>query len=130
MLALDKVGRWPPSMGKRTPRTQWIRPRPDPHPHPCSHPQPQPVNGDIKIKFIHKKGSVSVLRHPTRLPFAIHTPFWRAGRPSSLVPPQGKEKLCHLWLNTFFVDDLKFTAKQPEIDKVRRPHRTALHAAL
>jgi hypothetical protein len=34
------------------------------------------------------------------------------------VSLQGKEKLCHLWLNTFFVDGLRFSAKQPEIDKV------------
>lgn len=57
--------------------------------------KPQPVNGDIKIEFIHKKGS-------------------------------GKEKLCHLWLNTFFVDDLKFTAKQPEIDKANKDKKNKI----
>ncbi len=42
--------------------------------------------------------------------------FWR--KPFTFSFAQGKEKMFHLWFNTFFIDNLVFSAPQPEIDKV------------
>jgi len=57
---------------------------------------PTPVCGDIKVEFMHKKGS-------------------------------GKEKMFHLWFNTFFIDNLIFTAQQPEIDKANKDKKNKIY---
>jgi phosphatidylinositol-3,4,5-trisphosphate 3-phosphatase/dual-specificity protein phosphatase PTEN len=56
-----------------------------------------PVCGDVKIEFIHRKGN------------------------------SGKEKMFHLWFNTFFVDGHRFVAHQPEIDKANKDKKNKIY---
>eukprot|EP00049_Salpingoeca_infusionum_P017959 m.355172 g.355172 ORF g.355172 m.355172 type:complete len:382 (-) comp17189_c0_seq1:517-1662(-) len=39
----------------------------------------------------------------------------------------GKEKMFHLWFNTFFIEDLKMVATQPEIDKANKDKKNKIY---
>eukprot|EP00730_Choanoeca_flexa_P004859 TRINITY_DN11822_c1_g1_i3.p2 TRINITY_DN11822_c1_g1~~TRINITY_DN11822_c1_g1_i3.p2 ORF type:complete len:374 (+),score=86.14 TRINITY_DN11822_c1_g1_i3:250-1371(+) len=55
------------------------------------------VCGDVKLEFIHRKGA------------------------------SGKEKMFHLWFNTFFIENNLFLARQPEIDKANKDKKNKIY---
>ena len=64
-----------------------------------AHAQPVPLCDDVKIEFIHKKST------------------------------GGKEKMFHMWFNTFFVEDKKLLILKPLIDKASKDKKNKLFPA-
>ena len=51
--------------------------------------------------------------------FPLTHPPPPASAPLTHLSPQGKEKMLHLWFNTFFIDDsMRLRVRKAELDKV------------